>query len=302
MLVELKKFNVLEISNTRNTKDSIQYGVKMIGAESQWKETKGKNIKVAVVDTGIDFNHPDLIERVKGGVDFTTSNPNDYMDRNGHGTHCAGVIAATINDSGVVGVAPEAELYAVKILSDEGKGQLDWLISSIDWCIDNKINIMSMSLGVNEDNDRMFSAIKKAYNAGIIMVCAAGNDSQGESVNTVDYPAKYKETISVAAIDLGQKIGNFSSRGNEIEVSAAGVEVFSTYPNNKYAKLSGTSMATPHIAGSVALIQSKALNRYGRFLTTEEVRLILQMNSKDLGIKGKDSSFGYGAFSFDQNL
>jgi hypothetical protein len=207
-----------------------------------------------------------------------------------------------MNNIGIVGVSPEANLYAVKILSDEGKGKVDWIIQAIDWCIENNINIMSMSLGTNSDNQSMRDAIQKAYNKGIVIVCAAGNDSQGDDVNTIDYPAKYKETISVAAIDTKQNIGSFSSRGAEVEVSAAGVEVFSTYLDKKYARLSGTSMATPHIAGAVALIQSKAMNRYGKFLTTEEVRLLLQMNSKDLGIKGKDSSFGFGAFSFDQNL
>jgi subtilisin len=300
--MKLSEFKLLEITSSNITRDSIQYGVRMIGAQSQWKETKGANINIAVVDTGIDFNHPDLKDRVKGGVNFTTNNQSDYMDINGHGTHCAGVIAASMNSLGVVGVAPESHLYAVKVLSDEGKGSVDWFIKAIDWCIQNDIHIMSMSLGTNQDSPNMYDAIKRAYNKGIVIVCAVGNDSQGDTVNTVDYPAKYKETISVAAIDVGQKIGSFSSRGAEVEVSAAGVDVFSTYPNKKYAKLSGTSMATPHIAGAVALMQSKAKNRYGKFLTTEEVRLLLQMNSKDLGISGKDNLFGYGAFSFDSNL
>lgn len=302
MEVKLKNFKLIEVASSNTTRDTIQYGVRMIGAQSQWKETKGANIKIAVVDTGIDFNHPDLKDRIKGGVNFTTNNLNDYMDINGHGTHCAGVIAASINKTGIVGVAPEADLYAVKVLSDSGNGSIDWIIKGIDWCIANGIHIMSMSLGTNQDSQAMRDAFVRAHQKGIIMICAAGNDSQGDSVDTVDFPARYTETISVAAIDARQGIGSFSSRGSEVEVSAAGVDVFSTYPNRKYAKLSGTSMATPHIAGAVALIQSKAMRRYGRYLTTEEVRLLLQMNSKDLGVNGKDNSFGYGAFSFDQKL
>lgn len=277
---------------------SVNYGIKMIGAQSEWKETKGKGIKVAILDTGIDFNHPDIRDNVKGGINLTTNNSNDYMDRQGHGTHCAGIVAATLNGSNVVGVAPEAELYAVKVLSDKGEGSLEWIVKGIEWCINNKIHVVSMSLGSKEGHPMMQEVIRRAHNNGIVIVAAAGNDGKGN--NTVEYPASYSETIAVAAVDLSKGRGSFSSTGGEVDVASAGVDILSTYPNNKYARLSGTSMACPHIAGAVALLQSKALIRYGRLLTPNEVRLLLEMYAEDVGLYGKDDEYGFGVFSFDR--
>lgn len=294
----MSDFHVLEVFNTLNKNDEIiDYGVKAIGAQNEWNETKGRGIRVAVLDTGIDYNHPDLKDRVKGGINFTTNNPNDYMDRQGHGTHCAGIIAASINGLGVVGVAPEVDLYAVKVLGDNGSGSLDWTIQALDWCIANHINVVSMSLGSNGSYQQVHDAIKRAYNNGIILIAAAGNDGNGYG-DTIDYPARYPEVIAVAAIDINENQGSFSSTGYDVEVASAGVDVLSAYPNNSYARLSGTSMACPHISGAAALLLAKSHIRYSRLLNPEEIRLLLQMNSKDRGIAGRDDKFGFGVFTF----
>lgn len=293
----MSDFTILETYKNLKNKDYMDYGIKMIEASKEWNETKGKEINIAILDTGIDFNHPDLKERVKGGYNFTTSNSLDFMDRQGHGTHCAGIAAASLNKTGVVGVAPESNLYALKVLSDDGKGSLDWIIKAIDWCINNNIHIISMSLGSNQSHHLVHQAIKRAYQKGIVMIAAAGNDGNGKS-DTVDFPARYPEVIAVSAVDVKENLGSFSSTGLDVEIASSGVDVLSTYLNSGYAKLSGTSMACPHISGAVALLQSKSLIRYNRYLKPEEVRLLLQMYSEDLGVKGKDEKFGFGLFSF----
>lgn len=296
-MFKMSDVKVLEVITAQNTGDKVDYGIKLIQAETQWAETKGAGINVAILDTGIDYNHPDLKDRVKGGVNFTTNDPNDYMDRQGHGTHCAGIVAASHNNMGVVGVAPEVNLYALKVLGDDGTGILDWTVKAIDWCINNNIHVISMSLGSNSTHPAAHEAIKRAYAKGIIMIAAAGNDGNGVG-DTVDFPARYPEVIAVAAVDPKEVLGGFSSTGFDVEVSAAGVDVLSTYLNNSYARLSGTSMACPHISGAVAILLAKGLNRYNRLLTPDEIRLLLQMYSDDLGLKGKDEKFGFGVFTF----
>lgn len=288
---------ILEVISPQNVGETIDYGVKLIQAEREWKETKGAGINVAILDTGIDYNHPDLRDRVKGGYNFTTSDRSDYMDRQGHGTHCAGVVAASQNNIGVVGVAPEVNIYALKVLGDDGAGSLNWMIEAIDWCINNNIHVMSMSLGSNGTHPAVHEAIKRAHDKGIIMVAAAGNDGNGMG-DTVDFPARYPEVIAVGAVDTSENLGSFSSTGADVEISAPGVDVLSTYLNGSYARLSGTSMACPHISGAVAILLAKGLNRYGKLLTPSEVKFLLQMHAEDMGSKGKDDKFGFGIFSF----
>ncbi|MDF2534297.1 MAG: in Carlsberg [Bacillales bacterium] len=305
MEFKVSGFKVLEIieaegflkTASTNAIDNVEYGVRLIGAQKEWEKTKGAGIKVAVLDTGIDYNHQDLKDRFKGGVNFTTSDINDYMDRQGHGTHCAGVIGASINYLGIVGVAPEVELYAVKVLSDSGQGTLEWIIQGLEWCIENGIHVVSMSLGAPGFIPSLYNAIKKAYDAGIVLVAAAGNEGAGQ--DTVGYPASFDEVISVAAVDSIEHKGSFSSTSVEVDVSAAGVDVVSTFPNGKYARLSGTSMACPHIAGAVALIQADSLQKTGKMMKPHDVLSFLAANSKDEGISGRDNEFGYGLFSFN---
>lgn len=290
--------DILSSKSTIEFSDTVGYGVKMIHAQKEWKETKGAGINIAILDTGIDFNHQDLKDRVKGGINFTSNDKNDYMDRKGHGTHCAGIIAASLNNEGIVGVAPEANLFAVKILGDDGAGSLDWIIKGIEWCINNDIHIISMSLGTNYHHDSLYAAIKKAYDKNIIMVAAAGNDGDGGKTQTIDYPGFYEEVIAVSAVDSNEIIGGFSSTGSNVMISAAGVDVISTYPGNQYAKLSGTSMACPHISGAIALMLAKSKIRLGRMLTNQEVLLMIKMLADDSKGKGKNDSYGFGIFTF----
>jgi len=287
----------MNIINNLNNQEIIDYGVKSINAMSQWSETQGENINIAILDTGIDYTHKDLIDRVKGGANFTSPDILNYMDRNGHGTFVAGIISATKNGSGIIGVAPKANLYAVKVLNDQGKGNPLWIEDGINWSVNNGIQIISMSLGYDRESPETYEAIKSAYHKGVIMVAATGNDP---TKSLIDYPARYDEVIGVTAIDQFEQVGRFCNRDNglDIELAAPGVDVISTYLNNTYAIASGTSFACPHITGAIALLQAKAFRRYSRFLTLHEIKLLLEMNTKDLGTRGKDNQYGFGLFHF----
>ncbi|SFR18261.1 Subtilase family protein [Desulfoscipio geothermicus DSM 3669] len=162
------------------------------------------------MDTGIDLSHPDLLANIKGGYNAIKPNKSP-ADDNGHGTHVAGIIAAVNDNIGVVGVAPQAELYAVKVLSANGSGYLSDIIEGLEWCITNNMQVINMSLGTSSEVQSFHDAVIKVYNAGIVMVAAAGNSGPGD--NTVEYPAKYEEVIAVSATSDNDAIASFSSRG-----------------------------------------------------------------------------------------
>lgn len=273
----------------------IDYGVKLIAPLKEWNTTCGEHIKVAILDTGVDYNHDDLKINVKGGVNFTSSNRADYMDKAGHGTFCAGIIGGAANGIGIIGVAPKTEIYAVKVLNDNSQGKLNWLLSGIDWCVHNNMDIINMSLGFDKDFPKLHDAIVRAYNAGIIMVAAVGNN---KFESDAEFPARYQEVIGVTAIDSMKHAASFNTMGRNVEVAAPGVNITSTYPGNRYAIGSGTSFAVPHVAGALALIQSNNLKLTGKKMTNEEMHNFIVSHCEDLGIKGKDVITGYGMFKF----
>lgn len=243
------KLNAVEVSAAAGPSQVLPWGVNRIDAEKVWGQNTGRQVKVGVIDTGIDTKHPDL--KVYGGIN--TINPKKgYQDNNGHGTHVAGVIAALNNSVGVIGVAFDAMLYSVKVLDANGSGYLSDVIEGLEWCANNGIQVINMSLGMSSDVDLLRQAIKRVYDAGVFIAAAAGNS--GPNNNTVIYPARYPEVAAVAASDPGDNIASFSSRGPEVDLTAPGVDIYSTYRKGSYSKLSGTSMATPHVAGAAALV------------------------------------------------
>lgn len=264
--------------------ETIPWGISKIRAPEAWATSRGTEIKVAILDTGIDITHPDL--RVVGGVTYVWGT-RSYNDDNGHGTHVAGIVAALDNDIGVIGVAPEAALYAVKVLNRYGSGYISWIIAGIEWSITNKMQVISMSFGSSSDSTSLHEECDKAYGLGIVLVAAAGNS--GPKDYTVNYPAKYDSVIAVGATDSTDTVASWSSRGPELSVAAPGVSIYSTYKGSTYATMSGTSMACPHVTGTVALILSKSPN-----LSPPDVRSILQTTAADLGPTGWDSAYGYG--------
>ncbi len=222
----------------------IPWGIKAINADQVTDQ--GAGIKVGILDTGIDSGHPDL--HVADGVNLI-SPFKSYADDNGHGTHVAGTVAALDNDIGVIGVGPQIQLYALKALNSRGSGYLSDIIEGLQWAVEKQLDVVNMSLGTDSDSPVFREAIKEAAQAGLIMVAAAGNDGED-----VDYPAAYDKVMAVAAVDIGSKIAYFSSPGPQVDISAPGVAVLSTVRGGKYATYSGTSMAAPHVTGTVALI------------------------------------------------
>ncbi|ULT54430.1 S8 family peptidase [Neobacillus drentensis] len=265
----------------------VPKGIEMIQAPKVWEQTKGKGMTVAILDTGCDVTHPDLKERIIGCRNFTNDdngNKEVYRDYNGHGTHVAGTIAATENQQGVVGVAPEANLLIVKVLDKNGSGQYEWIINGIYYAIEQKVDVISMSLGGPEDVPALHEAIQKAVENHILVVCAAGNEGDGQdATNEFDYPGSYNEVISVGAINLDRRISDFSNSNNEVDLVAPGETILSTYLDGKYAKLSGTSMATPHVSGALALIKAIATESFERDLTVTELYAQLIKRTVPLG-------------------
>jgi subtilisin len=274
--------------------ETVPTGIAQIKAPAAWDTTRGKGIKVAVLDTGIDFNHPDLAANYKGGVSFV-SGESSPMDFNRHGTHCAGTIAAALNGQGVVGVAPAAYLYAVKVLAANGSGAWSNLISGLDWCISNGIHIASMSLGADSAPSAVGTMCDIAWRNGVLLVAAAGN-----SGGPVGFPAKYPSVIAVSAIDSANSIASFSCRGPEVELCAPGVGVLSTIPGGRYGSLSGTSMACPHVSGAAALAWSSHRYPPAGLAQNVVIRRLLAWTSDNLGVAGRDNLFGFGRVDAEQ--
>ncbi|UCD53440.1 MAG: S8 family peptidase, partial [Phycisphaerales bacterium] len=244
----------------------------------------GAGIGVAILDTGIDGSHPDLDGNYAGGWDFVNDDA-DPSDDHYHGTHCAGIVAAEKDGTGVVGVAPEADLCALKVLSSSGSGYTSDIIAAIQWCVNNDVDVISMSLGSDYSNTAFEDACQAAYNAGIVLVAAAGNDysRRGRSeLDTVDYPGAYGSVIAVAATDSSKTKASFSSAGPDVELAAPGVSIKSTIPGD-YGVLSGTSMACPHVAGVVALVLEANPG-----MSNGAVRQLLRDTADDLGDSGFD--------------
>lgn len=237
----------------------LTWGIDRINADEVWEVNTGFEIKVAILDTGIDLEHPDLMDNIKGNVNMIKPSKNGN-DKNGHGTHVAGVVAAINNDIGVIGTGPEVSLYAVKVLDNQGRGWASDLIDGLDWCIGYGMQVVNMCFGSEEDNESFHEAVLKAYDAGIILVASAGNN--GEYGGAIEYPAKYPETIAVSAIGEDDHFASFSSYGPEIDLTAPGIDIKSTYKNGSYRIMSGTSMSAPHVTGTVALVLNTDVGDY----------------------------------------
>jgi subtilisin len=285
------------------------WGADLVKAPEAWTNGyTGQGIVVAVVDTGVDYNHLDLKNNIwtnskeiagngidddgNSYVDDTqgwnfASNNNNTLDDNGHGTHVSGTIAGENNDSGVTGIAYNAKIMPVKVLNESGSGSYDAIANGIYYAVNNGANVINLSLGGDFPNGTLESAIKYASNKGVIVVMAAGNN--GYPITS--YPASYADKwgIAVGAVDKNNNLADFSNRpglGQLAYVTAPGVKVYSSVPGDKYATYSGTSMAAPHVAGVVALMLSA-----NPTLTDAQVRQIITETAGSNSTQAASSGF-----------
>ncbi len=271
-----------EANQIQNKAEEIPYGINLTKAPEMWERgEKGQGVVVAVLDTGCQIDHPDLVGRIIGGKNFAVEDgepKSDFSDNHHHGTHVSGIIAANINGTGVVGMAPEAKLLVLKVLSKNGIGSYDALIKAINYATlwrgqhNERVRVINMSLGGNKDDPELHKAIKLAAENEILIVCAAGNSGDGnQNTDEIMYPGYYDEVIEVGAVGLNKEIAYFTNSNKELDIFAPGVNILSTYPINLYASLSGTSMAAPHVSGAAALIIHECEKKSEIIMTRTEI-------------------------------
>ena len=263
-----------------------QYGNTMVRAE-EGRAAAGplSGVVVAVLDTGV-HPHPELAGALLPGQNFTSSPGGalDAGDRHGHGTHVAGTIAADAG-SDVEGVAPGASILPVKVLDDSGSGPSSGIANGILWAADNGADVINMSLGGGGYSSVMASAVTYARSKGVTVIAAAGNDNSSVAF----YPAAYPGVIAVSAVDQAREKASFSNYGTYVDIAAPGVSILSTTYDDGLGYASGTSMASPHVAGVAALVEGAAPG-----LTPDEVEQALVASVTDLGAPGRDDVFGHG--------
>jgi thermitase len=263
-----------------------QWGMVKIQAPQAWDVTAGSsNINIAILDTGVDLDHPDLANKIISNINFSSSNTTD--DVNGHGTHVAGIAAAITNNSiGVAGLGYSATIMNVKVMGDTGSGTYSAIASGVTWAADNGAEIINMSLGGSSYSSTLEDAVNYAWSKGVVVVAAAGNN--GNSVPC--YPAYYANCIAVAATDASDARASWSSYGDWVDVAAPGLSIYSTLKDNGYGYKSGTSMASPHVAGLAALVFTTVSDTNGDGKLNNEVRSRIEATCDYIGVTG----IGYG--------
>jgi subtilisin family serine protease len=265
---------------------TIPWGVERIVPASIRATNKGRGVKIAILDTGIDADHPDL--RIAGGATFVAGTT-AFNDDNGHGTMLAGIIAALDNNAGVVGVAPQAEIYAVKVISQDGKGDTAAVVKGIEWSIANGMQIINLSFGdPNQLPSDVVNALQKAYDAGIVIIAGAGNRGKTGLQDSICYPAKYDMVISVGSTDNLNQKADFSSSGPRLDIMAPGQNIISCNNKGTYSSSSGTSFSAAYVSGVAALLINAGVT------DNREIKTLLETSAQDLGAPGWDFEYGFG--------
>lgn len=267
-----------------------QWDLAKVSASDAWQKSTGAGVTVAVIDSGVDASNPDLAGHVLTGYDVIAGKAGTSTDLLGHGTHVAGTIAAvTGNGIGVASIAPDTKILPVKVLGADGKGYMSDTATGIIYAADHGANVINMSLGATAQVAAVTNAIAYARSKGVVVVAAAGNYRTDGSPTT--WPGADPGVIAVAATDSNDKVASFSNAGSYVDVAAPGVGILSTYPVTlgSYTSMSGTSMASPHVAALAALIEA-----YRPGLNPDQVEKAIESSALDLGTTGRDNDYGYG--------
>ena len=308
--VTLPPFTVKRVVSTLT--QSMGWQIVNTSVPNIWNVTQGEGIKICIIDTGCPVTkkngqyivHPDLI----GAIDVENSKSfvqdEGIEDMNGHSSHCCGIIAMQNNVIGGVGVAPKVMITTYKALDKDGCGGMDQINDALEEAGKHDFNIISMSLGCPFGDDRMHNLIKQLTSKNVVIVTAAGNDGVGSPIN---YPGAYSECIAVGAYDKNDNLAGFSCSGENLAITAPGVDIYSTYLNGSYAVLSGTSMATPFMAAVIALLLSKhhkqeQTEKGNDCVTVDQVKEHIKKYANDKGIIGKDMYWGYGIVDVDKMI
>jgi subtilisin family serine protease len=284
--------HALGTTSTSGSSDPLvpqQWALAAFPFSALWACARGAGVTVAVVDTGVQANHPDLQGRVLPGVAFVngvTLVGGGATDVDGHGTHVAGIIAAGDNGLGVVGVAPSARILPVRTLDATGSGLSSDIAKGITWAVDHGANVINLSLGSDAESSAVDAAVAYATSHNVDVVAAAGNTGPGAPA---EFPAALPAVIAVAALDEDGTVATYSTRGSYVDVAAPGTSILSTYPPSTWARLSGTSMASPHVAGLVALV----IGGRGKVAPSSMLSRI-KATATDAGPRGADSAYGAG--------
>ncbi|MFS0905858.1 S8 family serine peptidase [Priestia aryabhattai] len=260
----VRQLGETEVLDSLKGQPKVDWGFKAVNIPRLQKVTKGKGVKIAVMDTGIDMNHPEFKDSFKLGINMI-ERTDDVTDDYGHGSHVAGLITGKN-----VGVAPEAELYVAKVLDNLGHGSIQNVLDGITFAINCNVDILCISLGIHRKPSNMvIERIRDAYNNGITIVSATGNN-----LGDVLFPANLPEVIGVGGLDKDYSMAPFTNTGEGLDVLAPAVEILSAYKDGKYARMTGTSMASPIIAGIIALMISR-YREQGAELTPAEIKTML---------------------------
>ena len=276
----------ISTANAEGKIDRLPWSSGRLQVVRAWAGATGKGARVAVLDSGVDCAHPDLAPNCAGG--YNAFDPKAApKDDHGHGTHVAGIIAGARNGGGMAGMAPDATILPVKVLNSSGTSKMSDVISGLAWTVRQKPDIINMSLGKTQYSEALGKAVKAARKAGILVVCAAGNDG-----GPVSYPAAFEDSVAVSAMDYSNKITAFSSRGPEIDFMAPGARIYSAFPRGSFKLMSGTSQAAPHVSGLAALAVSLGVKGHAA------LREALIKASYNVGLKPEEQGAGVPVASF----